>query len=369
MAIPHTAHTAPTAPTALTASLAKGLRALYVIQGDEPLLQQELLDELRHAALQQGFAQRAVFRVAGARFDWSEVWSQTQSRGLFAEQQMVEIHIPSGKPGKEGGQVLTQIAELAHTLQEEVSGGAAHELLLAVVLPSLDKTQRQSTWFQALERVGVVSQVQKIEPSALPGWIAQRLALQGHQVKAGAQGAQTLQFFADRVEGNTLAAHQEIQKLALLYPPGELSFEEVSAAVLNVARFDVFKLSLAVLSGQFERVERMLAGLQAEGEAAVLVHYTLAEEVRVLCRIKASMLKGQALPMALREQRVWGVREKLIERVIVKLGLPTLERHLLAAHQLDGVVKGLRSTRWPQDAWAALHQWAFLLTKTCSLAK
>ncbi len=353
----------------LTSSLAKGLQALYVIQGDEPLLQQELLDELRECAHKKGFAQRAVFRVSGARFDWSEVWSQTQSRGLFSEQQLVEIHIPSGKPGKEGGPVLGQIAELAQTLNEEVASGAALELLLVVVLPNLDKTQRQSAWFQALEKAGVVSQVQKIEPSALPAWIAQRLALQGHHVKAGVQGAQTLQFFADRVEGNTLAAHQEMQKIALLYPPGELSFEQVSSAVLNVARFDVFKLSQAVLSGQFERVERMLSGLQAEGEAAVLVHYTLAEEVRVLCRIKASVMRGQALPMALREQRVWGVREKLIERVITKLGLPTLERHLLAAHQLDGVVKGLRSTRWPQDAWEALHQWAFLLTKSCSLAK
>ena len=113
----------------------------------------------------------------------------------------------------------------------------------------------------------------------------------------------------------------------------------------------------------------MLDGLQAEGESAVLVHYTLAEEVRVMSRIKASMLNGQALPMALREQRVWGVREKLIERVMAKLSASTLEHHLLAAHQLDGVVKGLKSPRWPTDAWAALHEWAHALTRSCSLAK
>jgi DNA polymerase-3 subunit delta len=358
-----------TPKSALTAGLAQGLKPLYVIQGDEPLLQQECLDELRQSAHARGFVERVVFRVAGVRFDWSEVWSQTQSRGLFAQQQVVEIHIPSGKPGKDGGQVLTQLADMARAMRDEMVNGAAQELLLLVVLPTLDKTQRQSNWFLALERSAEVCQVQKIEPSALPAWLALRLALQGHQVKAGVQGVQTLQFFADRVEGNTLAAHQEIQKLALLYPPGELSFEQVSAAVLNVARFDVFKLSQAVLSGQFARVERMLEGLQAEGEAAVLVHYTLAEEVRVLCRIKLSLAKGQALPMALREQRVWGVREKLIERVIPHLSLSVLEHHLLAAHQLDGVVKGLKSALWPHDAWFALHQWAFSLTQSCSLAK
>ncbi len=353
----------------LTAALAQGLRVLYVIQGDDPLLQQELLDELRHSAHARGFEQRVVFRVAGARFDWSEVGSQAQSRGLFAEQQMLEIHIPNGKPGKDGGQFLVQLAEMARTMQAEIARGASQELLLVVVLPSLDKTQRQSSWFLALEAAALVSQVQKIEREALPAWIAQRLARQGHQVKAGGEGVQTLQFFADRVEGNTLAAHQEIQKLALLYPPGELSFEAVSAAVMNVARFDVFKLTQAVLSGQLERVERMLDGLQAEGESAVLVHYTLAEEVRVMSRIKTSMLKGQALPMALREQRVWGVREKLIERVMAKLSASTLEHHLLAAHQLDGVVKGLKSPRWPTDAWTALHEWAHALTRACSLAK
>ena len=158
-----------------------------------------------------------------------------------------------------------------------------------------------------------------MERQALPQWIAQRLAQQGQRVAAGDEGQRTLQFFADRVEGNLLAAHQEIQKLALLYPAGELNFEQVESAVLNVARYDVFKLSEAVLAGQAGRVQRMLDGLKAEGEAEVLVHYTLSEDIRALKRVKDAMAAGRPLPMALREQRVWGLRERLFERVLPRL--------------------------------------------------
>ena len=137
-------------------------------------------------------------------------------------------------------------------------------------------------------------QVEPVERQALPQWIAQRLARQSQRVMGGEEGQRTLQFFADRVEGNLLAAHQEIQKLALLYPAGELGFEQVESAVLNVARYDVFKLSEAVLGGQAARVQRMLDGLRAEGEAEVLVHYTLAEDIRALKRVKDAMAAGAA---------------------------------------------------------------------------
>jgi DNA polymerase III subunit delta len=160
------------------------------------------------------------------------------------------------------------------------------------------------------------------------------------------------------VEGNLLAAHQEIQKLALLHPPGELGFEQVESAVLNVARYDVFKLSEAVLAGQAARVQRMLDGLQAEGEAEVLVHYTLAEDIRALKRVKDAMAAGRPLPLALREQRVWGVKEKLFERVLPRLSTTALENLLHGAHVVDGIVKGLKAPGWPADGWQALHKLA-----------
>ncbi|MEY4139356.1 MAG: hypothetical protein RLZZ371_1538, partial [Pseudomonadota bacterium] len=144
----------------------------------------------------------------------------------------------------------------------------------------------------------------------------------------------------------------------LLYPEGELSFEQVESAVLNVARYDVFKLSESVLSGQTLRVQRMLDGLQAEGEAEVLVHYTLAEDIRALSRCKAAMSQGRPLPMALREQRIWGVRERLFERVLPRLSAAQLEALLQSAHTVDGIVKGLKAPGWPLQGWAALHRLA-----------
>jgi DNA polymerase III subunit delta len=185
-------------------------------------------------------------------------------------------------------------------------------------------------------------------------------------VTTGQEGQRTLQFFADRVEGNLLAAHQEIQKLALLYPEGELGFDQVESAVLNVARYDVFKLSEAVLAGQAARVQRMLDGLRAEGEAEVLVHYTLAEDIRALKRVKDAMAAGRPLPMALREQRVWGLKERLFERVLPRLTATTLDNLLHSAHLVDGIVKGLKVPDWPTDGWQALHRLAFALCRECS---
>ena len=289
----------------LGAHLGKGLRSLYTVHGDEPLLAQEAADAIRAAARAAGYTERSSHTVAGAHFDWSAVLAAGGSLSLFADRQIVEIRIPSGKPGKDGSVALQQIAEAAD---------GNDSTLTLVFLPRLDKLTRSGAWFAALEGHGVTIQVDPVERAALPPWIAQRLAQQGQRVKAGEEGQRTLQFFADRVEGNLLAAHQEIQKLALLHPPGELGWEQVEAAVNNVARYDVFKLSEAVLAGNAPRVARMLEGLQAEGEAEVLVHYTLAEDIRALKRVKDAMDAGRPLPLALRENRIWGPRERAFER-------------------------------------------------------
>ncbi|WP_295854667.1 DNA polymerase III subunit delta [uncultured Xylophilus sp.] len=341
----------------LAAHLQKGVRPLYTVHGDEPLLVQEAADAIRAAARALGPAERTVHTVAGAHFDWSEVLASGGSLSLFADRQLVEIRIPSGKPGKDGSAALQQIAAQA---------AAQDGTLTLVLLPRLDKATRSGAWFAALEQNGVAVQVDPVERAALPQWIAQRLQAQGQQVAPGEEGTRTLQFFADRVEGNLLAAHQEIQKLALLYPAGVLSAEQVASAVLNVARYDVFKLSEAVLGGQAARVQRMLDGLQAEGEAEVLVHYTLAEDIRGLKRVRDAMDAGRPLPMALREQRVWGPREKLFERVLPRLDGRTLARLLQAAHQVDGIVKGLPQDGWPKNGWQALHRLAQQLCRACA---
>jgi len=340
----------------LNQQIQKGLRSLYTLHGDEPLLVQEAADAIRSAARAQGYTERTVHTVAGAHFDWSEVLAAGGSLSLFADKQILEVRIPSGKPGKEGSAALQQLAE---------SAAGNDSVLTLVLLPRLDKMTKGGAWFGALEAHGVTVALEPVERNALPQWIAQRLAQQGQRVVGGEEGQRTLQFFADRVEGNLLAAHQEIQKLALLHPPGELSFEQVEGAVLNVARYDVFKLSEAVLAGQVARVQRMIDGLKAEGETPVLVHYTLAEDIRALKRVKDAMDAGRPLPMALREQRVWGLKERLFERVLPRMSNTTLDNLLHSAHLVDGIAKGLKVPDWPADAWQALQRLAMSLCQEC----
>lgn len=339
----------------LAAHLQKGLRPLYTLHGDEPLQLQEAADAIRAAARAAGHSERSVHTVQGAHFDWSSVLAAGGSFSLFADKKLVEIRIPSGKPGKDGSAAIQQLAENA--VQDDST-------LTIITLPRLDAATKKGAWFGALDANGVTIQIDPIERAALPQWIAQRLARQNQRVASGEAGQRTLQFFADRVEGNLLAAHQEIQKLGLLQPEGELSFEVVEQAVLNVARYDVFKLSEAVLSGNLPRAMRMMDGLQAEGTAEVLVHWTLSEDIRNLKRAKDALASGQPLPMVLRSLRIWGNKERLFERVVPRLTANAAVRLLHSAHVVDGIVKGLPADNWPSDSWQALRKLAVDMVTT-----
>jgi DNA polymerase III subunit delta len=343
-------------PDQLAAQLQKGLRPLYTVWGDEPLLAQEAGDLIRAAARASGCSERQVHTVAGQHFDWSGLLGASMAMSLFSDRQLIEIRIPSGKPGKEGSEALQRLCE-----------ALSDDVVTLVQLPRLDRTQQNSAWFTALDAAGVTVRVDPIERKALPVWIAQRLSAQKQRVHAGEEGQRTLTFFSDRVEGNLLAAHQEIQKLGLLYPQGELSFEQIEAAVLNVARYDVFKLGEAVLAGQLARALRMLEGLQAEGEAAVLVHWTLTEDIRALKRVRDAIGGGKPLPMALREARVWGAKERLFERVVPMLSDSTVAHLLDAAQVCDGLVKGLKHPDWPLDPWEGLKRLVLMLVE-CTAA-
>ena len=348
------------APAQLTEHIKRGIKSLYTLHGDEPLLVQEFADSLRAAARAQGFTERVVHVVQGAHFDWSGVLASGGSMSLFADKQIIEIRVPSGKPGKDGSVALQQIAERAQ-------GDDA--TLTLVILPKLDGMTTKGAWFGALESYGVTVKFEPIARGMLPQWISQRLAAQGQRVAAGEEGQRTLQFFSDRVEGNLLAAHQEIQKLGLLYgnaDGGALSFAQVENAVLNVARYDVFKLSEAVLGGQSVRVARMLDGLQSEGESEVLVHWALSEDIRALKRVKDTIEAGRPMPMALKDHRVWGVKEKLYERVLPNISSAALAQLLTAAHKVDGICKGLKQPDWPASGWQALHRLAAMVCEQCA---
>ncbi|MDB5890817.1 MAG: polymerase subunit delta [Polaromonas sp.] len=351
------------APNQLNDHLKRGLKSLYTLHGDESLLVQEFADALRLEARRLGYTERTVHTVSGAHFDWSEVLASGGSLSLFADKQIVEIRIPSGKPGKDGSVALQQIAERAR---------GDDSTLTLVMLPRLDSLTTKGAWFGALDSFGVTVKFEPIARAMLPQWISQRLQLQGQRVAAGEEGQRTLQFFADRVEGNLLAAHQEIQKLGLLHPvlpSGEgavLSFEQVENAVLNVARYDVFKLAEAVLGGQSVRVARMLDGLQAEGESEVLVHWAISEDIRGMKRVKDAISAGRPMPMALRENRIWGVKEKLYERALPNISDTAMGNLLNAAHKVDGIVKGLKQPDWPASGWQSLQRLAAMVCEQCA---
>jgi DNA polymerase-3 subunit delta len=338
---------------ALETHLAKGLAGLYVVYGDEHLLAQEACDRIRAAARAAGFTDRNVFTVERG-FDWSSLLGASQSMSLFGDKQLVELRIPTGKPGKEGAEALKTLADAANP-----------DTLTLVTLPRLDAATQKAGWFTALADAGVALKIDPVERAQLPNWVGQRLAQQGQRVAAGEDGRRALQFIAERVEGNLLAAHQEIQKLGLLYPEGALSFEQVQDAVLNVARYDVFKLNEAMLAGDVARLSRMLDGLRGEGEAAVLVLWAVVEEVRTLLRVKRGVAAGKPLAMLLRENRVWGPRERLIGPALSRVTEAALEKALALAAKLDRQVKGLtggtpgkRLSDPPPDPWAGLFELA-----------
>ncbi len=333
----------------LEAQLGRGLRPIYTLVGDEPLLAQEAADAIRTAARAAGYSERRVFTVSGAHFDWSGVLGAAQAQSLFADRQLIEIRIPSGKPGKDGSEALQRYCE-------RVAAAGDDSLLTLVQLPALDWQQQKAAWVGALDGAGAIVKLETVARAQLPAWLAQRLARQGQRVREGEEGQRTLAFFADRVEGNLLAAHQEIQKLGLLHPPGELAFEQVEAAVLNVARYDVVKLTEAVWTGQVARALRVLDGLRHEGESAVMVQWMLADDIRALARGRTALDQGRPLPLALKEARAWGLREKLFERLLPVLADHQLAHLLDAASLCDGLCKGLRHPGWPTEPWEALRR-------------
>jgi len=345
-------------PDALEAHLrqakTKGLAPLYVVHGDEHLLVLEAVDRLRRAAREAGFTERDVL-VAERGFHWSQLTEAQQSMSLFGDRKVVELRIPSGKPGKDGGEALRAVA-----------AQPSPDVLLLVTLPRLDFAAAKSAWFQALEAAGVSIKVDMVDRTRLPAWIGERLALQQQRVEGGEAGRRALQFIADKVEGNLLAAHQEIQKLGLLYPAGELSFDQVHDAVLNVARYDVFKLSEAMLGGDVPRLVRMLEGLRGEGEATVLVLWALAEEIRVLSKLRQGLAAGKPAAVMARELRIWGPREKLAPQAAQRLSMPRLEAALALAARLDRQVKGLQpgpGEPLPAEPWDGLLQLALMIAR------
>lgn len=322
--------------------LASGLKPLYVVYGDAMLLAIEAADSIRAAARVAGYSERETF-IAEQYFKWGELRNAAQSLSLFAERKIIDLRIPSGKPGVEGGQAL-----------QDYVANMNSDVLTLISLPKLDWTVQKSQWFGALERHAVMISADDIPRNALPRWIAGRLKRQEQSTDEA-----TLEFLADRCEGNLLAAFQEIQKLALLFPAGTLAFEQVKDAVMDVARYDIFKLSEAMLSGNAIRYTRILDGLRAEGTATVLVLWAVSEDIRTLGKILQAMQRGGNLGNALRDMRVRKDKQGLIENAARRLKFPHIERAIQQAAKLDKTIKGLRQG----DVWDELLQLGLRFSK------
>jgi DNA polymerase-3 subunit delta len=315
--------------------LKRGIGSLYVIHGEALLLAIEAADAIRNAAREAGYTERETL-IAEQYFKWGELRNSAQSMSLFSSRKVIDLRIPSGKPGVEGAQALQDHCE-----------NLDPDTLTLISLPKLESTAFKSKWFAALEQHGTIISADEVSLAALPAWIAGRLRRQGQSTDAD-----TLKFLADKVEGNLLAAYQEIQKLALLFPEGTLTFDQVKDSVMDVARYDVFKLSEAMLAGDAERYARILDGLRAEGTATVLILWAIAEDIRALAKVSRAMQQSGNLAGALRDARVWGAKQKLIERSVRRFTPTFAERALRQAALIDRLIKGLRQG----DVWDELLQ-------------
>ena len=322
--------------------LQKNLAPLYVLVGDEPLAQSECLDAIRLAARKAGADERTSL-IVERNFNWQQIQQFGQAMSLFSSLRVLEIHIPSGKPGVDGGKALTELAN--HLIPDTT---------VMIVLPSLEREAKNSTWFGALQNASTLIELNEITPTQLPNWLSARLAAQNQSTDTT-----SLAFIAHQVEGNLLAAHQEIQKLGLLYPAGEISADAVREAVLNVSRFDAFQLGEAVLAGDAERTTRILQGLQDEGENAVAVMNPLMWVLRPLVRIKQAEARGENLTNAMTNARIYGERQNLVKRALGRLSLRQLEAALQKLCDIDKTAKGVMQG----DAWLELSRLCFGLAK------
>lgn len=327
------------------------LLPLYIFSGDEPLLMMEAMDQLRAMAKKQFYTEREVL-LQERGFDWSTLLSAGQTMSLFGDKRWLELRIPTGKPGRDGADALKQFAA---QVESQASGPEGPDTVVCIILPRLDGKTKTSAWFSALDEAGMAIQIDSLDRSQLPQWIAGRLKRQNQEVESGAEGMRALEFVADQVEGNLIAAHQEIQKLGLLYPSGKLSEEQIRTAILKVARYNVFELTEAMLAGDLPRLNRMLDGLKGEGEPLVLILWSVTEELRLLSKLKATSDAGESVQQLMRANRVWGNKERLYPTALRRVQPLNLRKAMQVAAGLDRQVKGLYAADLPADPWDGLR--------------
>lgn len=330
----------------LAPSLKRGLAPVYFVHGDEPLLVREAADAIRNAATAAGFSERQVLTVESG-FDWNSLSASTQNLSLFAERRLIELHLPTGKPGEVGAKQLVEYA-----------AAPPPDTLLLVIAGKLEKAARESRWAKALDAAGAMVIAWPVETGQLPGWIARRMLARGLKPGAG-----VTELLAYQMEGNLLACDQEIEKLAMLWgtapggAPRTVAIEEIEGVLSDNARFSVFQLADASLKGEARVVLRMLESLRAEGMEPMLVLWALTREARALASLSARVAAGESVERALDAARVWSRRQPLVRQALKRLTPAAWLGVMQRAARIDRVIKG----RATGDIWRELQNLALAM--------
>ena len=311
-------------PEKLAGHLQQQLLPVYLISGDEPLVVQECCDLIRRKAREQGCAERMLLDTGVTGFNWQELLHSAASMSLFADRRLIELRLPSGKPGTEGSSALCEYLDIA-------SG----DDVLLIVSGKIDKQSTNSKWYKALDKAGATLQVWPVDAKNLPRWLQQRVRDAGMSIDNDA-----LQLLCDRVEGNLLAAAQEVEKLKLLATDTRITALTVAEAVSDNARYNVFEMTDHALHGNASASLRMLHGLRAEGSEPVSILWVLAREIQTLYEAQQDCDRGQGAQQALTARHVWQSRMPCMQAALARHNSSSLSLLIEQAMQVDGSIKG-----------------------------
>jgi len=320
--------------------LKKGLKPAYLVTGDEPLQQMEACDAIRRVARTQGFTEREVFHVERG-FDWGQLFLSANSMSLFAEKKILELRFNSAKPGDAGSKGLI---EYCQNMNEDK--------LLIITMPKIDGAGQRSKWFKQLDQSAAIMQLWPLEINQLPGWISNRM-----RSKSLRPSRDAVLLLAEKVEGNMLAAAQEIDKLAI-NAPAEVGVEDIMDAVEDAAKFDVFKLVDAILMAEMKRTTRIILGLKAAGEEPIYVLWALTREIRSMTSMAFARQKGEVIGSVLKKHGVWDKRAALVKNALFRLNEKQWSLLLQRVLIVDQVIKGVKKG----NAWDELLDLSFAMT-------
>ena len=320
-------------PEQLNAHLKKGLSSVYLLTGDEPLLSEESGDTLRHALQNQGFSEREVLHVDG-KFSWEYLLECANALSLFAEKKIIEIRLGSQKLNKKASEIL-----------REYLANPAPDNILLIIANKLDGPTKKSAWFKAVDQAGVIIEIWPVETEQLPNWIRQRSAQIDLDLDEDA-----IQILCDRIEGNLLAAKQELSKLSLLYSGQQVTADDVIDAVSDSSRYDIYGLTDAALQGQAARCNRILQILKQDGTEPSVALWALTRELRSLAAVQQAQQTGQSFDAVCQRERIWGKRKPIVRKAAQRISMPSLHMALMECAEVDKIIKGNQRG----DAWLLL---------------